>query len=77
MKYTLDEVKNAFWSTFHETGEILFPYAADDPERNQQITDSWFNNFVETLNLGLLSLLKRNIVPRATFFVLPGVCTYL
>jgi len=48
-KYTLAEVKAAFWKTFHEAGEIWLPYG-DDKESNESSTESWWNDFVENID---------------------------
>jgi hypothetical protein len=51
-KYTLAEIKAAFWSTFHEAGEIWLPYG-DDKAGNQQSTLGWWRDFAENLDPSL------------------------
>jgi hypothetical protein len=49
----ISEVKKAFWETFHEAGEIWFPYPFDkkEPEHeyNESITQDWWNTFEDNL----------------------------
>jgi hypothetical protein len=47
-RYTLAEIKSAFWATFHEAGEIFFPYG-EDREGNEETTASWWDDFLEAL----------------------------
>jgi hypothetical protein len=47
-RYTLAEIKAAFWATFHEAGEIWLPYG-DDKEGNEEATEDWWGDFVEAL----------------------------
>lgn len=39
-RYTLHEVKAAFWETFHKSGEIFFPYD-DDNDAERTTVSSW------------------------------------
>ena len=47
-KYTIDEIKRAFWETFHESGELWFCYIST-PENNAEYTESYWENFVDEL----------------------------
>jgi len=47
-KYTVDEIKKAFWETFHESGELWFCYIST-PENNTEHTESYWENFLENL----------------------------
>jgi hypothetical protein len=49
-KYTLAEIKSAFWETFHEAGELWFPYFEGQEESNNEATNSQFKDFVEKLD---------------------------
>ena len=46
--YTLPEIKDAFWSTFHEKGYVLFEWA-DNPEKNIILTTVHWKRFVGNL----------------------------
>jgi hypothetical protein len=48
MKYTLEQIKNAYWKQFHMAGEIFFTYS-DAESASEQMEISW-NEFVEYLN---------------------------
>jgi len=48
-KYTVDEIKKAFWETFHESGELWFNYQGT-PENNTEVTEEWWDTFLEELN---------------------------
>ena len=47
--YTLEEVKKAFWATFHESGELWFDYLGTH-ENNTEVTEEWWDTFLEELN---------------------------
>jgi len=42
-KYTLEEIKEAFWEAFHEHGELWFPYTriASEEECQEATTNYW------------------------------------
>ena len=46
--FTLEQIKDAFWETFHEEGEMFFEYSGTEEEKLES-TDYWFDQFVETL----------------------------
>lgn len=37
-------IERAFWDTFHESGEIVFPFYGD-VEFREKLTKQWFNEF--------------------------------
>ena len=39
--YTLDEIKRAFWATFHKSGEVFFNYLGSDEENEASTNDGW------------------------------------
>ena len=47
--YTQEEIKAAFWKTFHESGELWFPNS-DSEEENTEATDYKWAKFLEHLN---------------------------
>jgi hypothetical protein len=47
--YTLREIKTAFWSQFHESGELWFDYLGDD-EENEICTNDYWEEFIECLD---------------------------
>ena len=48
MLYTEDEIRKAFWLTFHRSGERWFAYFGPD-ERDQEATDAVWQEFLEGL----------------------------
>ena len=46
--FTLQEIKEAFWRTFHESGEIYFDYLSDDENNNRSTEEEW-EDFLEEL----------------------------
>ena len=48
-QYTIDEIKNAFWKTFHEQGEIFFSYLGDKDE-NLEDTEEYWEYFLGNLS---------------------------
>lgn len=46
--YTIEQIKEAFWAEFHETGELWFDYLGTD-ETNNNSTSSHFQGFLERL----------------------------
>ncbi len=48
-KYTLEEIKEAFWGTFHESGEQWFDYL-DTDEENEESTNSTWLEFKDELD---------------------------
>lgn len=47
--YTLEQIKKAFWSEFHEAGEVWFDYFGSH-EENEGCTESAWEDFVEALD---------------------------
>ena len=41
MKYSVDEIKKAFWATFHESGESWFNYLATKEENESSTQEKW------------------------------------
>jgi hypothetical protein len=48
--YTLEEIKQAFWGEFHESGELWFPNYTGDKQENQEVTEEYWYEFVEELD---------------------------
>jgi hypothetical protein len=48
--WTLEEIKNAFWKTFHKSGELWFDYLGDNEDCNQS-TNSFWSEFMENLGV--------------------------
>lgn len=46
--YSVDQIKLAFWKTFHESGEIWFDYLSS-PEENESSTNEEWEVFLENL----------------------------
>lgn len=46
--YTLEQIKKAFWSQFHEAGELFFDYLGSH-EENERCTVSTWEDFCEDL----------------------------
>jgi hypothetical protein len=46
--YTIEEIKKAFWKTYHESGEIWFDYLGTD-EQNERSTQGGWEDFLENL----------------------------
>lgn len=46
--YTREQIKKAFWDTFHKTGEQWFNYLGDDAE-NEETTNGYWYDFEENL----------------------------
>lgn len=46
--YTLEQVKKAFWDTFHKNGEFFFNYLGSD-EDNEGSTQLEWEYFIENL----------------------------
>jgi hypothetical protein len=47
-EYTLEEIKQAFWDCFHESGEIYFKHHGTDAENEESTTEAW-DDFKELL----------------------------
>lgn len=47
-RYSLEQVKAAFWATFHKAGEQWFNYLGSDTE-NEQSTISGWEGFLDHL----------------------------
>ena len=41
MKYSIDEIKKAFWATFHESGELWFDYLTSKEESESSTQEKW------------------------------------
>lgn len=39
--YTEEQIKNAFWKSFHEAGEIWFDYLSDEESNNKSTQCKW------------------------------------
>ncbi len=50
MKYDIEDIKKAFWKTFHAQGELWFPYFKNTPKENQAATESEWEEFTHNLN---------------------------
>lgn len=48
-QYSLEEIKKAFWATFHKSGELWFDYHGTD-EENEASTESEWQLFLDKLN---------------------------
>jgi hypothetical protein len=50
-RYTLDEIKAAFWRQFHQSGELWFPYASEgvSAEECDAVTRMQWEDFVDAL----------------------------
>jgi hypothetical protein len=46
--YTLEQIKKAFWETFHRGGEFWFPYLCEE-EVSEESTDDIWDSFTENL----------------------------
>lgn len=40
-KYTLEQIKQAFWKTFHRSGEHWFPYKCEEEVSLEETQTSW------------------------------------
>lgn len=47
-RYTLDQIKRAFWLVFHEAGELYFSRSGTKEEREED-TNYYWNEFKEGL----------------------------
>lgn len=47
-KYTIEEIKKAFWDNFHECGELWFGYLGTN-EENDSITNVEWESFLFSL----------------------------
>jgi hypothetical protein len=51
--YTLEEIKDAYWRTFHCAGELWFPYGQETAEARaecSEVTDDHWRDFLEHLD---------------------------
>lgn len=48
-KYSLSTIKKVFWDTFHESGEWWFCYFPECKQKNQEITEYAWSEFVNDL----------------------------
>ena len=46
--YTLEEIKEAFWKSFHKSGELWFNYLSDE-ESNKESTEEHWRDFSDYL----------------------------
>jgi len=51
-KFSKEQVRLAFWKTFHESGEIFFPYPdmGEDEEDCELFTNEMWEDFFSNLN---------------------------
>jgi hypothetical protein len=49
--YTIEQIKKAYWLSFHKSGELWFNYLGDE-ESNQSSTEEYWQEFEENLVLG-------------------------
>lgn len=47
--YTLDEIRAAFWKTFHKRGELWFDYLGTE-EENTSCTEDFWGDFSDNLD---------------------------
>ncbi len=48
-KHTTEEIKKAFWDTFHKIGEVNFNYLDADPDICESSTNDHWEDFLENL----------------------------
>lgn len=48
IKYSEEQIKKAFWATFHKAGDLWFNYLGDD-ESNEKSTKYQWDEFLEEL----------------------------
>lgn len=48
-KYKLDEIKKAFYETFHKSGERWFEYLGNEEECNNSTEEEW-QDFLDNLS---------------------------
>lgn len=41
-RFTIEEIKRAFWEIFHKSGELWFNYLGNDEENNDSTQSHWF-----------------------------------
>ena len=66
-KYTEEEVKAAFWATFHKSGELWFDYFdgkkkgfGGSEEDCESCTQNYWDEFKENLEVaGIVSLIQK------------------
>jgi len=46
--FSIEQIKEAFWDVFHESGELWFDYLGT-PENNTEVTEGFWESFVESL----------------------------
>ena len=47
--FSFNEIKKAFWKTFHKSGEWFFGYREGDDDRNNFDTEDSWKDFVDEL----------------------------
>lgn len=47
-KYSLAEIRAAFWAAFHENGEVWFDYLSNETDNNKS-TEANFESLVDEL----------------------------
>jgi hypothetical protein len=52
LAFTMEEIKAAFWATFHERGEVWFDYLSDE-QSCQEATEGQWEDFKEALQNAL------------------------
>jgi len=63
--YTLEDIKTAFWETFHKQGELFFSYSGIE-ERDNADTEYYWNELLDSL-AGVDE--RSPVQERARFFV--------
>jgi len=46
--FTEEQIKEAFWETFHRVGEVFFDYISTDEENEESTNETWLE-FLDNL----------------------------
>lgn len=57
--YTIEEIKKAFWSNFHKSGETWFDYLGTDEENDASTNEEW-DSFLNELFPKMKQMKKLN-----------------
>ena len=52
-KYTIEDIKRAFWKTFHKSGEIWFDYLNNDEDSELSTNSEWLDFLENIQNAGV------------------------